>query len=85
MSYEMLVKETQSLTETEKFDLVTVILGSLRSDLKKNDDIKNKLIFPHIKKNKPISKSAMDLVFGPLPKNFDVEKTTDEMWESFAK
>ena len=85
MSYEMLVKEAQALTETEKFDLVTIILGSLRSDIKKHDDSKNKLIFPHIKKNKPISKSAMDLVFGSLPKGFDVDKTTDEMWENFAK
>jgi hypothetical protein len=46
---------------------------------------KKELVFPKIDKSEPISEKTLSLVIGTLPKDFDVQKATDEMWEEFAK
>lgn len=40
-----------------------------------------KLSFPHIPANRPISKEVLNMVIGTLPRDFDIEKETDLMWE----
>ena len=44
--------------------------------------IQNKeLVFPKIPKDYKPSTRVLAMTCGPLPKNFDVEKELDEMWE----
>lgn len=49
MSYETLVKEAQTLTETEKLDLVTFIIKSLKSDKNENDKHSSKNLLSSLK------------------------------------
>ncbi len=85
MSYETIAENVKTLNETEKLELITIIVNSIKQEKSSSSENSKKLNFPHINKNKPISKETLDLVIGKLPKNFDVEKVQDEMWEEFAK
>ncbi len=83
MNYEAIAENIDTMTETEKLNLITLIVKSLKnsSTPKKGND----LIFPHIDKNIPISQTTMNLVVGKIPESFDIEKATDEMWKGFAQ
>lgn len=52
---------------------------------RKQTNGKRDLVFPHISKDKRVSSKAMSLVIGEMPKGFDYDKATNEMWEEFAK
>lgn len=59
----------------------------LIADARSNEKLAGKrtLVFPHISKNRKISAKTMSMVIGEMPKNFDYDKATDEMWEDFAR
>ena len=46
---------------------------------------KKELVFPKIPKDYKPSAKVLAMTCGPLPKNFDVEKEIDEMWEDRAR
>lgn len=43
------------------------------------------LEFPHVRDGRQVSREVLDMVVGTLPKGFDVEKETDNMWEELAR
>ena len=40
--------------------------------------------YPKIPRNREVSKKTLDMVIGPMPKNFDWELETGKMWEEMA-
>ena len=46
---------------------------------------KAELVFPKIPKDYKPSEKVMAMTCGPLPKDFDLDKELDEMWEERAR
>ena len=47
-------------------------------------DFQKEIVFPKIPKDYKPSPRVMAMTCGPLPKDFDLEKELDEMWEERA-
>ena len=50
-----------------------------------NNSMKKDLIFPKIPKDYKPSAKVLAMTCGPLPKDFNIEKELDEMWEERAR
>ncbi len=46
---------------------------------------KDKLVFPKIPMDYKPSQKVLDMTCGPLPKDFDVDKELEKMWEERAE
>ena len=84
MSYESIVQNIATMTESEQLNLISVIVNLLK-DNNQSFNKNQKLDFPCIKKDFSISKQTMDMVIGKLPDNFDLEKESDKMWQEMSQ
>ena len=52
---------------------------------KKAKKAKKELVFPHIDADFKISPELQEMVLGPVPEGFDIDKELEQMWEERAK
>ncbi len=72
-----------SLTASNQRWLATHLMEAAASAESKGQ--KKELVFPKIPKDYKPSAKVLAMTCGPLPKDFDVEKEFDKMWEERAK
>ena len=71
-----------ALSYDDRHWLAGKLLESKDSKTKKT---KKNLVFPHISEDFKPSPEILALSCGPLPKDFDVEKELNNMWEEWAR
>lgn len=52
---------------------------------KKGKKVKKELVFPHIDADFKLSTELQEMVLGPVPEGFDIDKELEQMWEERAK
>ena len=52
---------------------------------KKAKKAKKELVFPHIDADFKMSPELQEMVLGPVPEGFDIDKELEQMWEERAK
>ena len=52
---------------------------------KKEKKAKKELVFPHIDADFNMSPELQEMVLGPVPEGFDIDKELEQMWEERAK
>ena len=72
-----------SLTANNQRWLANHLIEAAEKAETKNE--KKELVFPRIPKDYKPSKKVLAMTCGPLPKDFDVEKELDRMWEERAQ
>lgn len=72
-----------SLTESNQRWLASHLIKAAESTERKGQ--KKELVFPKIPKDYKPSAKVMAMTCGPLPKEFNLDKELDEMWEERAK
>ena len=71
-----------SLTASNQRWLAAHLMEAAESVEKKH---KAELVFPKIPKDYKPSAKVMAMTCGPLPKDFDLDKELDQMWEERAR
>ena len=72
-----------SLTASNQRWLASHLMEAAESTESKNK--KKEIVFPKIPKDYKPSPRVMAMTCGPLPKDFDLDKEFDEMWEERAR
>ena len=72
-----------SLTASNQRWLASHLMEAAESVEKKQH--KAELVFPKIPRDYKPSAKVMAMTCGPLPKDFDLDKELDEMWEERAR
>ena len=72
-----------SLTASNQRWLASHLIEAAESVEKKQHN--SELVFPKIPKDYKPSAKVMAMTCGPLPKDFDLDKELDEMWEERAR
>ena len=52
---------------------------------KKEKKETKELVFPHIEDDFKLSPKLQEMVLGPVPDGFDIDKELEQMWEERAK
>ena len=79
----MKISEIAALAGVSTAAVSRYLNGGSVSEEKKQQ--KAELVFPKIPKDYKPSAKVMAMTCGPLPKDFDLDKELDEMWEERAR
>ena len=79
-----------SLTASNQRWLASHLMEAAESNESKSKkvestDFHKEIVFPKIPRDYKPSPSVLAMTCGPLPKDFDLEKELDEMWEERAR